>query len=993
MLATGGIAAATANATEEPETDGQVTPVTSVEALKEALEKGGSVEVAKGATIELTEPITISKSATLTGEGTITLADKDAFDKAKGDSKAPITVNAGASLTVDGVTFDGRGVSYGYGNHAGGMLYVAGNLDFESGTVQNVFSSKKDGDYVGAVYIANGGKFTMKDGVLQNNTLWGTPYDAKGAVLVDEGGSFALDGGTLTGNTAAGDYGLSGVVTVNESDDTPGSFTMNGGSISNNKSTAVKVGGNGSGHPAVFNMRGGTISGNVVTQTGTDDADSSTESGSNIFSAGVYVGFGDFKMSGGTISGNTAAYWGGGVVICGPYNGTAFTMTGGTISGNKAAVGGGVFVTHAGSASPNVTLSGGTIVNNEASEQGGGVYVVKGDTVHLENVAIYGNTAKAISKSRTENESESTASGVRAGIGGGVWTCATGNLKVYIDNGGAVFDNAADNAGDDLAFVNHKVGGGTAEFKVSDRMIGGGQVGYYKDGGITAGQEENADGMGASYLGDPDGSDRYNASSPGEAITNEDLNVTDNNYALKSGVTEAAKAAAKGNAKLVIAGNTANRGGGVGANGNVIIGTAPGKQHDEVQLTVNKEWKDEEGQTIDAPQDSVTVALKSGDNLLDTVELSKDNEWSHTFTGLPQLADNAKYTVEETTVPDGFTPSYSETQCDSESGAAAEANDSDDVTDGADDSTKVISCKVTVTNSKEPETPPTPPTPPTPSDTEGDLTIEKKVKGENAPKDREFTFDVTLTDANGKPVNGTYGKVTFTDGKATVTLKAGEKVTMTGIPETYKYTVSERPSDGFVTTTPGNATGTVGDGHVTVTFTNTWTDLTVELDPGKKFLEGRELKAGEFTFELWDGDTLVGTATNTVDASDPHYGSFSFSFAQEANTTKTYVMKERKGDLPNVTYDTREYQVTVATDDKGMTSVTYSPDLEAGGVVFHNVYTEPEPTPTPLPETSKPSQPTLSKTGSAVASLAGAGLLLAAAGAALVTARRRRMQR
>lgn len=247
------------------------------------------------------------------------------------------------------------------------------------------------------------------------------------------------------------------------------------------------------------------------------------------------------------------------------------------------------------------------------------------------------------------------------------------------------------------------------------------------------------------------------------------------------------------------------------------------------------------------------------------------------------------------------------------------------------------------------------------------------------------------------------------------------------------YTVSEPAVDGYTTTytvTDGqgevSADGVTGTptGDVTVVVTNTATgdcptpgdhDVPVTLDPGKKYLEGRALNRGEFTFELWDGGRLVDTATNDVSSSDPHYGSFRFDFKQEANTTKRYVMKERNTNLPNVTYDTKTYEVTVTTDDNGVKSVSYSPDFYDNGVAFKNTYTKPDqPGPGPDPDNPDPGNPDnpdeptipttptnpttpehpvpgLSKTGVAVMGVTGLALILLAAGAGALLWRRRGM--
>ena len=75
----------------------------------------------------------------------------------------------------------------------------------------------------------------------------------------------------------------------------------------------------------------------------------------------------------------------------------------------------------------------------------------------------------------------------------------------------------------------------------------------------------------------------------------------------------------------------------------------------------------------------------------------------------------------------------------------------------------------------------------------GSLTVKKTVVGGDSQ--REFGFTVALTDGDGEPVSGTFGKgehaVTFADGKATFTLKDGEEKTVAGLPVGARYTVAE----------------------------------------------------------------------------------------------------------------------------------------------------------------------------------------------------------
>ena len=101
----------------------------------------------------------------------------------------------------------------------------------------------------------------------------------------------------------------------------------------------------------------------------------------------------------------------------------------------------------------------------------------------------------------------------------------------------------------------------------------------------------------------------------------------------------------------------------------------------------------------------------------------------------------------------------------------------------------------------------------------GNLTVNKKVAGTDGDKNQEFNFKVTLS----KPVNGTYGDMTFTDGVANFTLKHDESKNGVNLPANISYTVVEDDysKDGY-TTTSINSTGTITKDKTTeVSFTNT----------------------------------------------------------------------------------------------------------------------------------------------------------------------------
>lgn len=598
-------------------------------AFVEAVAQGGVVEVP--GEVVLTQPIVIDKPVVLHGSGTIKLASTWQETTA-----APIMVEEGASLTLDGVTFDGSGVTLKYGSNPKAMesraslLYVRGNLIIAAGSIQHFTNDAGDMPhaYDGLIRIA-GGTCTMTGGTIAHNELRSGVYH--GLIYVTGGGSFTMKGGALEHSIVRDSQPTSGVVNVsnkyqiNTTPDSGGRFVMEGGSISHNAPRAVFVGGLGgvdAKAKATFTMNGGQIVGN--------DANGEVKS---LYASGVNVAGGAFIMNGGRIAENKGQFYGGGVSVVADGS-AAFTMHDGAIENNRSMYGAGVFITAIARTDykADVTLAGGRIQGNVASRQGGGVYVVRTQQIHLKNVAVYGNTARK--------------------IGGGIWTCSTGDMQVYVSNGGSVFDNAADGAGDDVAFVQHDTDAGDTQFRLAERMIGGGRARYFNDGGILRknGMSEGLDGSGDYYLGLADGATpRFDAAAPGEEVREVDLRAR--NYALKSDASTAAKDLAKGAAKLVITGNSADRGGGIGSNGSVIIGDRPEDGGVEYDLHVNKVWDDD---VPAAERGPVELALMVGERELDHVTLSRDTGWAATFTGLPE----GTYAVRELNVPDALEVHY-----------------------------------------------------------------------------------------------------------------------------------------------------------------------------------------------------------------------------------------------------------------------------------------------------------------------------------------------
>lgn len=191
--------------------------------------------------------------------------------------------------------------------------------------------------------------------------------------------------------------------------------------------------------------------------------------------------------------------------------------------------------------------------------------------------------------------------------------------------------------------------------------------------------------------------------------------------------------------------------------------------------------------------------------------------------------------------------------------------------------------------------------------------------------------------------------------------QSDEPVTRAGVvrSHTFTYKVTESGSaDGVAN--DAQATKTVsfevtddGNGKLTVerlgaasdpafAFTNTYsvqpTDSSVT-DQVKvtKQLTGRDMAAGEFAFELLEGDKVVATGTNSAD------GSVALSpITYTKPGTHSYMLREVGGGThkAGVEYDGSVFTVTTTVTDNGdgTLSVTHKVDNDANAVGFTNSY-------------------------------------------------------
>lgn len=268
----------------------------------------------------------------------------------------------------------------------------------------------------------------------------------------------------------------------------------------------------------------------------------------------------------------------------------------------------------------------------------------------------------------------------------------------------------------------------------------------------------------------------------------------------------------------------------------------------------------------------------------------------------------------------------------------------------------------------------------------GSLTVKKTVVGGDSQ--REFGFTVALTDGDGEPVSGTFGEgedaVTFTDGKATFTLKDGGEKTVAGLPVGARYTVTEDAAEGYATAVNGadgsKAEGTVTEAGATAAFTNTYGTATESRDVSTaglftKTLKGRDWAEGDsfqFTLTAEGGAPMpegsaggsktvsvtaaAGTKAGTKVAFD--FGSIRYTlndikdagFAEVGGKrvrakTFTYTVREAKPDdgsaIAGVSYDGRVATMTVTVTDDGSGNLTASTPAiaQVSGGDFVNTYT------------------------------------------------------
>ena len=576
--------------------------------LQEAVDQANGTPVTIEKDIRLDEPVRIAAGQRVE----ITANANENYNLFGNKDEKPtnlFVVEEGGELSLTGA------LTLGGWNNTGSILVNHGKTTIDGNVV--IEKSTLEGDSMGVIEDnGSSAELILENGTIQNHKIRGA---LSASIRVTEGASFTMNGGTIQdniANTSSSDSSSPAVLLLGAS-----TFTMNGGSICNNSGqcgTAVYLTASSNAAKARFTMNGGTLSNN----------ESHLYTPYSTPTGAVFVKYSaEFVLNEGTITGNCAyGGAGGGVAVMDELpteeHGTTFTMNGGTISNNTASgyrcSGGGIY-----SCSNYVSLLGGRIENNSAYD-GGGVYS-EGNTeiyttLHIENALITGNTADQ---------------------GGGLWFCPTGDAKLYMQDGAVIYGNTAASAGDDFASPEVATGaGGNGGVTLPDYFPNGKVIQWFSDGFLYA----PAGNRGTSGQGT-----RYNAVEYAKRVTG--VQNEKKGLALKSVVSDGVSIPATGS--LIITGNQASHGGGgIGANGGVVIGEATSLSY---SISVKKAW-DNPGYEDTQPS-SVTIHLKERDtgDIVSTAELTGENGWQYTFTDLP-LSPN-HYTVTEQPL-EGYKATY-----------------------------------------------------------------------------------------------------------------------------------------------------------------------------------------------------------------------------------------------------------------------------------------------------------------------------------------------
>ncbi|MDK7188127.1 Spy0128 family protein, partial [Facklamia hominis] len=823
---------------------------------------------------QASDKLVVRKGQTLHLVGTGTL---------KGKGLDSIVVEEGGTLTIDGPTVSNA------------QVQVKGQLNIVNGGI-------KDTKLPGSIISVEGGSLHLSGGEISSNEAQAlTDSDnTEYSVVTIKKGSMVMDGGRVSQNKS---LQFGGAISSWDKDST---ITINDGEISNNQAihpTRYAYGG------AIY-TRGGTISMNK----GMVKANSAERGGA------VAIDNGIFQMKDGSFEDNSNGEYSGQGGALYALSQSKLTIDGGQFNHNKAnGAGGALYI-----ADSYTKINGGSYTNNESSKSGGALALIKSkdaaEDVGITEIhagefkgneatgfwgggAIYNDTFSTLRMYNTLIKDNRVEKPFLIGIGvggkskpasmqgGGVWNCPTGQTITHIDKGVAIYDNEAGNAnqgkylgaGDD--FVNIQKDIKNPGLEITSRLLGGGHRLWYKDGSIQN--------IHVNYeVGQQD--PRFDPNNPGEPL--EYNKVMEGHLGYKSVPSEDSKFLAERLAKVFIMGNKASHlgisGGGITNNGKLIFG-----QEGSFQLKLVKKWVDQDGNSLDSNQlpegvnipYQITIKVLINGRQTDTVVLKKSEGWTATIDDFPnpEYLENSEISFVEEEVP-GFKLEVREANLTEASLEYELVN-------------KIKSADYTP--------------------------VVSKVLTGRELKDNEFTFQL-LQDGQviDTVTNTASGQVSFRTLKYTkpgtynYQIKEVKPEELTELGLTYDeriYTLTVEVTDNLDLQATYKVDNEAAD---QATFENKFEPVKANFVPqAMKTLSGRELKEGEFTFQLLEDDKVIDTATNTA------AGQVTFKEIEYSQPgTYHYTIRERSGREIGMSYDQSVYQLTVTVDDKMELTAIYS---------------------------------------------------------------------
>ena len=218
--------------------------------------------------------------------------------------------------------------------------------------------------------------------------------------------------------------------------------------------------------------------------------------------------------------------------------------------------------------------------------------------------------------------------------------------------------------------------------------------------------------------------------------------------------------------------------------------------------------------------------------------------------------------------------------------------------------------------------------------TEAKLQLEaKKVLNGKAIEAGQFEFELkedgkvlhtVSNDANGKIQ---FPELTLTEEKTytyTISEKAGDVAGVEYDPNAYEVNVVVKDNgQGQLVATPDTKN---------ITFTNVYKAKPAkETITATKVLNGKELEADKYEFELKKGEEVVATAKNAAD------GTVTFKEIEfETAGDYTYTITEKAGSEAGVTYDTAKHEVKVKVTDNGQGQLVTT--VTGNNPTFTNTY-------------------------------------------------------